>query len=136
MKEIFEDFLFHLFGTDQYGLVLAGLLLIVIGVVLSGYIRAKYLMGKGKTDPSKPKNFKWKILIYDKQSEFFIGILLAAIFVRFKNDFDLISWIPIEGIMPMCFILGLLNFALGEILIRLITWGGATAKNVFSTPKS
>lgn len=105
-------FWFLLFGTDETTFILVGMIMALLGAVIS--ILGRALKGM-KQNPNTPTTFDWKYLIADKWLQFLLGILCTFAAMRFSVELTgttLTMWLS--------FVYGFLNYRLGNIIGGMI----------------
>ena len=108
------------FGTGDVSLLIGGIILAVIGAVLSILIRAVNGM---KTNPNSPSNLSISYLVKDKWPHFLLGLLCTFVAMRFSVELT-----GVQATAWLGFIFGFLNYRIGNLI-----W--SAADSVFNKAK-
>ena len=108
------------FGTGDVSLLIGGIILAVIGAVLSILIRAVNGM---KTNPNSPSNLSISYLVKDKWPHFLLGLLCTFVAMRFSVELT-----GVQATAWLGFIFGFLNYRIGNLI-------GSAADSVFNKAK-
>ena len=117
-----SDTIFLLLGTYDLSLVFACFFVAFIGAILS--LRQRGKIGVKLNDTS-PQNFDWGYLIADKFWNFFTGILLVAVTLRFTSGFiaqkcNDNGFNPVLSLLVYSFVVGYSHYLLGNLLFKAV----------------
>ena len=108
------EFLTQLFGTDDMASVLTGLILALLGAILSVLLKAT--PEAIAANPISPAKFSWTYLIKDNWEKCLSAIIVTLVCLRFASLF-----VEPKYTAAASFLIGYLNYRLRPMLISALT---------------
>ncbi|RUP38236.1 MAG: hypothetical protein EKK63_12715 [Acinetobacter sp.] len=96
------------FGTGDVSLLVGGMILALLGAILSILIRA---IRGAKTNPNSPDYVSFRYLIKDKWPHFLLGLLCTFVAMRFSVELT-----GVQATAWLSFIYGFLNYRIGNLI--------------------